>query len=107
MVASFSTHLKLCMCGSTNIVRLQIAFRGVNEAADTWHEVPYFYIPRSAFAKEVLVTNATNDSMADIGKLVVGTKTNDRVIVFSPSLQGALSDLVRIEYSSLGLSRLS
>jgi hypothetical protein len=66
---------------------------------------PYFYIPASVFAKGVLVQDSTQNSKspASAGKLVVGDKTTDRVIIFSSSLEGPLSGLVRVEFKSIGM----
>lgn len=38
------------------------------------------------------------------GKIVVRGKINDRVVIFSASLENPLSGLVRVEHSSLGQS---
>jgi hypothetical protein len=68
---------------------------------------PYYYIPKSAFAKGVLKDTAHEEKAgkegsAAIAKLVVGSKSTDRIIVFPPS-QGLLSNLARVEFGSIGL----
>jgi len=61
---------------------------------------PQFYIPRKAFLKGVL-EGPDDVEKATIAKLVVGSKSTDRVIIFS-SLPESLSMLVKVDFESIG-----
>lgn len=61
---------------------------------------PQFYIPRRAFLKGVL-EGPDDVEKATIAKLVVGSKSTDRVIIFSSS-PGPLSGLVKVDFESIG-----
>lgn len=66
---------------------------------------PQFYIPRKAFIKGVL-EGPDDVEKATIAKLVVGSRSTDRVIIFSSS-PGPLSGLVKVDFASIGKSTLS
>jgi len=72
-----------------------------NEAVYVWEHpyYPQFYIPRKGFLKGVL-EGPDEVEKATIAKLVVGSKSTDRVIIFASS-PGPLSGLVKVDFESI------
>lgn len=102
------------MCGSILIVRPFSSFSCTTSVTDKQLQAiqtiyskltglvdPYFYIPKSDFAKGVLEKiDPSTKKCYWLARLSVGGKTTDRVLSFDPS--GPLENLVRIEVSALG-----